>query len=195
MRFNGRLNEWNDERGFGFALVPGETERVFVHIKAFEGNPRRPEAGDMLTFERASGPKGPVARRIRHSRAEDQSRSGSATGRRAFAIDWTLAAIVLPLQMATLYQLPWPAWKWALLPVAALVAFIAFNLDKGFAHRGQRRTSEATLHLLSIPGWVGALAAQQLFRHKSSKQAFYEVFRAIGLLQAGVLGWLLWKGL
>lgn len=195
MRFNGRLNEWNDDRGFGFAFVPGQAERVFVHVKAFEGHSRRPEAGDMLTFEKASGPKGLVAKRIRHAtktRPEDESERRA--GKRAFVIDWAIAAILMPLQFMVVAQLPLPGWKWAALPGAMLVAFIAFNLDKGYALRGQRRTPESTLILLSVPGWVGALVAQQLFRHKSSKQTFYNAFRALGLIEIGVIGWQLWKG-
>lgn len=194
MRFNGQLSEWNDDRGFGFALVPGQAERVFVHIKAFEGNPRRPEVRDMLTFETSAGPKGPVAKRIRHARTEDKALPVRASGRRAFIIDWAVTAVLVPLQIFAVSELQLPLWKWALLPLAALWAFIAFNWDKGAARRNERRVSEANLLLLSIPGWIGAVAAQQLFRHKSSKHSFYYKFRAIGVIQIGVITWLLWRG-
>ena len=76
-----------------------------------------------------------------------------------------------------------------MLPVASLVAFIAFNLDKGYARRDARRISEASLLAMSIPGWLGALAAQQLFRHKSSKTGFYYSFRAIALIQGALIAW------
>lgn len=195
MRFNGRLNEWNDDRGFGFALIPGRTERVFVHIKAFDRPQARPVVTDMLTFELDDGPKGPVAKRVRRAGESARAAVSGKPSRRAFLIDWTLAIVLVPLQGLGIAQWPLPAWKWALLPVAALVAFFAFNLDKGYARRGEQRTPEATLLLLSVPGWVGALAAQQLFRHKSSKQAFYGAFRAVGMIEAGVIAWFLWKGM
>jgi len=195
MRYNGRLNEWNDDRGFGFALIPGRADRVFVHIKAFDREQTRPVATDMLTFELHDGPKGPAAKRVRHAGTAAPDTSVRAEARRNFSLDWLLAAVLVPIQGLGTAQLPLPAWKWGVLPVAAIVAFCAYKLDKGYARQGERRTREATLLMLSIPGWVGALAAQQRYRHKSSKRGFYAVFRVIGLIQAGVIAWFLWKGI
>jgi len=60
---------------------------------------------------------------------------------------------------------------------ASLVAFIAYALDKSAARRGAWRTSEGTLHLLAVVGgWPGALLAQQVLRHKSTKAEFRAVF-------------------
>ena len=55
---------------------------------------------------------------------------------------------------------------------------------------GQQRTPEARLHLYELlGGWPGALVAQQKLRHKSSKQAFREVFWSTVVLN--VLGFVL----
>jgi uncharacterized membrane protein YsdA (DUF1294 family) len=57
------------------------------------------------------------------------------------------------------------------------VTFIAYAIDKTAAARGSRRTPESTLHMLSFfGGWPGAILAQQLLRHKSSKREFRQVF-------------------
>jgi uncharacterized membrane protein YsdA (DUF1294 family) len=70
-----------------------------------------------------------------------------------------------------------PRWLlWSYIGVSA-VTFIAYALDKSAAQKGEWRTSEQTLHLLSLAGgWPGALLAQQVLRHKSSKQEFRSVF-------------------
>jgi len=76
--------------------------------------------------------------------------------------------------------------------VASLAAFIAYAADKSAARNDRWRTAENTLHLLAlIGGWPGALLAQQLLRHKSSKTSFLVVFWMTVLLNCSALGCLL----
>jgi len=51
MRFEGKLDKWNDERGFGFITPIRGGEPVFVHISAFPRDGRRPQPGELLAFE------------------------------------------------------------------------------------------------------------------------------------------------
>jgi cold shock CspA family protein len=51
MRFDGKLDKWNDDRGFGFITPVRGGEPVFVHISAFPRDGRRPQAGEALSFE------------------------------------------------------------------------------------------------------------------------------------------------
>ena len=51
MRFDGKLEKWNDERGFGFIMPTRGGDTVFVHISAFPHDGRRPQLGEPLTFE------------------------------------------------------------------------------------------------------------------------------------------------
>ena len=75
---------------------------------------------------------------------------------------------------------------------ASAVAFLAYALDKSAARNGRWRTQESTLHLFGlVGGWPGALFAQRLLRHKSSKPSFQIVFWATVALNCGALGWLL----
>lgn len=51
MRFEGKLERWHDERGFGFIVPSRGGDPVFVHVSAFARDNRRPKIGETLTFE------------------------------------------------------------------------------------------------------------------------------------------------
>lgn len=72
--------------------------------------------------------------------------------------------------------------------------FLVYRHDKMSARKGRRRVSEMNLHLLELFfGWVGALIAQQVLRHKTKKASYQMVFWAIGALHLlGTVGWLVW---
>jgi uncharacterized membrane protein YsdA (DUF1294 family) len=54
-----------------------------------------------------------------------------------------------------------------------VLAFHAFWTDKNAARLGNRRTPERTLlGLAALGGSLGAIAGQQLFRHKTRKEPF-----------------------
>jgi uncharacterized membrane protein YsdA (DUF1294 family) len=75
--------------------------------------------------------------------------------------------------------------------VLSLLAFIVYGHDKNAAQTNQWRTKEKTLHLLDfLGGWPGGLVAQQILRHKSSKESFQVIFWIVVFLNCGALGWL-----
>jgi uncharacterized membrane protein YsdA (DUF1294 family) len=75
---------------------------------------------------------------------------------------------------------------------ASLLAFAVYARDKAAAQGGRWRTQEKTLHMIALlGGWPGALVAQRVLRHKSSKASFQLTFWATVLVNCGVLGWLL----
>ena len=66
-----------------------------------------------------------------------------------------------------------------------LVAFAAMGWDKSSAVRRVERIPERTLlTLAAVGGSVGAVAAQQVFRHKTRKQPFATWLLASVALQA-----------
>lgn len=69
--------------------------------------------------------------------------------------------------------------------VINLIAFVAMGWDKSSAVRGVERIPERTLLALAAAGGsVGAVAAQQVFRHKTRKQPFANWLLTIVALQA-----------
>lgn len=69
-----------------------------------------------------------------------------------------------------------------------LVAFAAMGWDKRLAERGDRRISERDLlTLAAIGGSLGAIAAQQAFRHKTRKEPFRTLLWLTPPLQIALL--------
>jgi len=83
---------------------------------------------------------------------------------------------------AALYVGVWSEWAvaiWitAVYVVLSVVTFVVYAIDKRAAQRGEHRVSENTLHVLAVAGgWPGAIAAQQVLRHKTAKRSFRAVF-------------------
>lgn len=55
MRIEGRLNKWNDDRGFGFIAPDAGGPEVFVHVSTFPKDGIRPKFGERLSFEIETG--------------------------------------------------------------------------------------------------------------------------------------------
>lgn len=76
--------------------------------------------------------------------------------------------------------------------VASLVTYVVYAIDKNAARKGAWRIPEAQLHLLALMGgWPGAMAAQQIVRHKSKKPSFRFVFWITVILNCAGTAWLL----
>ncbi len=74
-------------------------------------------------------------------------------------------------------------------------AFGAFALDKRRARQGGRRLSERSLlQIVLIGGTAGAMAAQQVLRHKTRKEPFRSRLRLIAACQAIAAGLFLFGG-
>ena len=188
MRFAGKISDWHDDKGYGFVVPNGGGERAFVHIKAFERTKRRPDVGDLLSYEVARDAKGRLsALRVRMAgHAEAKQRSGSRYPRTF-------------LGLASLAVLAFAEWRGSI-PEAALlvygvmsvVSIVLYWRDKRAAHSNEWRTPEKSLHFADmIGGWPGGLIAQGLFRHKTKKDAFQVTFWCTVAFNLGRVGWLL----
>jgi uncharacterized membrane protein YsdA (DUF1294 family)/cold shock CspA family protein len=188
MRLQGTLKSWNDDRGFGFIEPAQGGQEIFVHVKAFPGGSGRPQVGQALTFEVELGPNG---KKRAHSVQYPVRPRGARRQRAESPAPWT-APRVLAIP-AFIGLCAYVAHTWGMRPaipavyvVASIVAFFAYAFDKAAAVRGTWRTAENTLHLLGLAGgWPGALLAQQLLRHKSSKPGFVAVFWFTVVLNVG----------
>jgi len=48
--YKGRLERWNDDKGFGFIRPDNANKEIFIHISALKRMSRRPVVGDMISF-------------------------------------------------------------------------------------------------------------------------------------------------
>ncbi|MEY4765865.1 MAG: hypothetical protein RI907_2538 [Pseudomonadota bacterium] len=210
MRKTGKVVRWDEGRGFGFIRSPNTDADVFFHVRDVKGV--MPSVGLDVHYEEIHvGGKGPRAMAVESvalvaalsPRAGGRASGGQAssrakTGRRP--VDRWLKP-VLWLALAWVGVLAWGAHagRWPLWVVGAwlgvnVLAYLAYWQDKSAAQRGAWRTSEDTLHGLSLlGGWGGARLAQQVLRHKTSKASFQTAYWVSLVAHVGaVLGWLTW---
>lgn len=189
MRYQGRITDWNDDRGYGFITPNGGGSRVFLHISAFKTRQRRPDGNELVTYELSQDDRGrPKAEGVAfvgdtQSPAGPRIHGNTPLWLAGACLLFVSGAVVLgrlPLAVLGLYL------------AASAIAFIAYALDKSAAKNNEWRTQESTLLFVGlIGGWPGAVAAQRVLRHKSSKKSFQLVFWATVVLNCGGLAWLL----
>jgi uncharacterized membrane protein YsdA (DUF1294 family)/cold shock CspA family protein len=187
MRQQGRVDTWQDERGFGFINPDNGGQRVFVHIKSFSKRGQRPSAGVAVTY---------LLKRDRNGRLQaaqvaftNAAANVSAAPDQMFAMVLAAAALGGVGVATGLGKLP--VWVMFVYATASLLAFLAYAFDKSAARHGRWRVSEKTLHLFALAGgWPGALLAQRWLRHKSKKAAFQATFWGTVVLNCVALGWI-----
>ncbi len=185
MRFKGRITQWKDDKGFGF-LAPSEGgAQVFVHIKDFHRRGRRPNVDEFVTYELVEGRDGRThTANVEFS--DDRTQYIASNEGRTFAP--VVAAIFLAIIAALVATSQLPVVVLAIYLVASGSAFIVYAWDKASAKSGRQRTPENTLLMLGlVGGWPGALVAQKVLRHKSSKRPFMAAFWVTVLLNCGAL--------
>jgi len=193
-RESGTLASWNDDRGFGF-IVDETGQRTFVHISAFRSG--RPVDGDRLTFEIERAPDGRfrAVNVVGAGRTSARGHPRRARGRvqpAAFVPILAFVGLYLVIVSSTRVEL----WVPAVYGALSVAAFALYAGDKRAAQRGSWRTSEAMLLLVGLlGGWPGAILAQQVLRHKTSKRSFQAVFWVSVVVNVGAFvlittGWI-----
>ncbi|WP_435237224.1 DUF1294 domain-containing protein [Psychromonas sp. PT13] len=189
--FQGKIINWNDDKGFGFVEPNGGGERAFVHIKAFRPRAHRPVNGELIIYQLVRGKDNRYkAENIKFAHAAkklDKRHHQSEQSKiptvfvLLFCVGLSLTVLIGKLSAIIL----------GLYIVMSIIAFIAYAMDKSAAQQGRWRTKESTLHMIGLlGGWPGALFAQNKLRHKSSKTEFKIVYWITVFVNIAGLSWL-----
>ena len=190
VKYQGRIQQWDDAKGYGFVEPNGGGTRAFTHIKAFKQRSRRPVNGDIIVYEveqdrngnhracNISLLKDHKAKRLRANKPTSQ-RKRNVIGLSIFS--GALALFTLSGRLPFIVPIVYGA--------VSLLTILFYGIDKSAAKKEKRRVSEAKLHILSLlGGWPGALLAQQMFKHKRSKSAFMRIYWVTVLVNLILLG-------
>ena len=190
MKYQGRIQQWDDAKGYGFVEPNGGGTRAFTHIKAFKQRSRRPVNGDIIVYEveqdrngnhracNISLLKDHKAKRLRANKPTSQRKRNVIV---LSIFSGALAVFTLSGRLPFIVPIVYGA--------VSLLTMLLYGIDKSAAKKEKRRVSEAKLHILSLlGGWPGALLAQQIFKHKRSKSSFMRVYWVTVLVNLILLG-------
>lgn len=187
MRLEGRITTWKDEQGYGFITPDQGGPQVFVHIKAFLDGKIRPIINDVVSFELTSDDQGrPQAKYVKRGGAAFHFRSINKSDAALYFCVAVFLTTLIALALINYLRDFVPVLYGAL----SIVTFLVYWKDKRAARAGRWRTQESVLQALSLAGgWPGALVAQRVLRHKSSKRSFLIEFWVTVAVNLGVFGW------
>jgi cold shock CspA family protein len=164
VKYQGRIQQWDDAKGYGFVEPNGGGTRAFTHIKAFKQRSRRPVNGDIIVYEveqdrnsnhracNISLLKDHKAKRLRANKPTSQRKRNVIV---LSIFSGALALFTLSGRLPFIVPIVYGA--------VSLLTILFYGIDKSAAKKEKRRVSEAKLHILSLlGGWPGALLAQQM---------------------------------
>jgi uncharacterized membrane protein YsdA (DUF1294 family)/cold shock CspA family protein len=185
----GTITKWNDEKGFGFITPKFDNKQIFIHIKQYSKDHKRPVQGLAVNFQRMTDPKGRFYA-VNISPTKGHKNIGQSEIEYKNSIIMNLLFFVSIGALIFLNKLP----IYIIIPyiIFSPIAFNMYVKDKLAAEWDEWRTPENTLHFISlIGGWPGALLAQSKLRHKSKKVSFKVVFWITVILNCSFLALLL----
>jgi cold shock CspA family protein len=153
MRYQGRITDWKDDRGFGFIAPNGGGPKVFIHIRAFRGGELRPQGGELVTYELVADAK-------RGPRAQNVSYVGARTASTTTKSSLPRSLVVLALCAGGIGVYGWQRYQAAPppeVPITPSTAALQIQGAARYACRGKQHCSqmtsceEATFYLKNCP--------------------------------------------
>jgi len=184
---SGTISNWNEEKGFGFIAPKSGGKPIFAHINDYSRSHKSPSKGLKVQYFVSTDQKGRKCA-VEVCPLKGHRKSGPGLRQKIFSIFLfiSFAGVLfflfkyraIPLELIGLYA------------GMSVIAFIMYSKDKSAAEWGTWRTSESTLHTLSLlGGWPGAALAQSFLRHKSKKVSFRITYWITVILNCGCLYW------
>lgn len=191
-KVQGKLVSWNDEKGFGFVKVSKAVPDVFVHVSEFDNRARKPVIGDSIRFILGKDSEGRLQGSnitFKGERSKRASKPRKSSKPRKLKLSFAILIACLYFAALAAAIVIWQQTIYILVSHIAFsfLTFSSYAKDKYQAEKKRWRVKESRLHFYSlIGGWPGALVAQQMLRHKTSKLSFQSTFWLSVLLSLGV---------
>lgn len=185
---NGVISNWNEEKGFGFITPNSGGKAIFFHINDYSHRHKSPLTNLKVHYLISTDQKGRVCA-IDVAPLKGHKNNGKELKQKFFSLVlFSTFSVVLyylfdlkliPLELVCLYA------------IMSVISFLMYAKDKNAAEWGTWRTSESTLHTLSLlGGWPGAALAQSFLRHKSKKVSFRVTYWIMVIANCVCLYWL-----
>lgn len=197
---SGKIVKWNSERGFGFVKTAEVADDIFFHVNTLVGKDEiSPQQNESVTVyakydddkKRWSATK-ITSHKREQLRAEREAKEHALIRPMKDKLKWV--APVVGIWLLLVYGVSLALGTSYLL--ISLITLAIYALDKKYAlDNTSNRIPENTLHVLAVMGgWAGALVARFLFRHKTQKQPFVQLFWVTVALNVAITIYLVLSG-
>lgn len=177
-RFEGILVSWNSVKGFGFIKPKLGGRDIFVHVRDLQFKGKAPLIGITIFYDIMQRSDGKY--RAINAYVIGEKHNNSLIHLTLIIFNFILCTIPFILSIYIIDITYYPLIIYSLL---SFVCFFIYIYDKQMAISGGWRVRESSLHWLEIfGGWPGALIAQMIIGHKTSKMVFQFIFAVIVLL-------------
>ncbi|WP_444944936.1 DUF1294 domain-containing protein [Microbulbifer sp. ZKSA006] len=178
----GKIKEYNSSKGFGF-IEGSNGKDIFVHTTDCKFRLSSSLVGEEVEYTTSKDSK-------KRTCAVGVKLTNKKESRSPFTSNTMLALGFGSLLGYSVYKNEYPIEMICLIGVLSFISILVYGRDKAAALKGRWRVSENTLHILSLlGGWPGAIFAQALFKHKTSKQPFRTIFWLTVILNVSFIAW------